>query len=99
MKYTFDPVARTVLGGVLGWIAKSTIPLPSMVSADQGCAAARGPRATVRLCGPTWEDPASIRNTPGSQSCRSKPTSIAATSSERARRYGSTLPILARVRS
>ena len=28
-----------------------------MVLADQGCAAARGPRATVRLCGPTWEDP------------------------------------------
>lgn len=76
-----DPVARIVLGGVLGWIAKRTIPLPSMVSADQGCAATRGPRATVRLGGPTWEDPASIRNPPGSQSCRSKPTPIAATTS------------------
>src|ERR1700735_5176959 len=45
------------LGGVLGWIAKRTIPLPSRASADQGCGGARGPRATVRLCGPTWEDP------------------------------------------
>jgi hypothetical protein len=72
------------LGGTLGSIAENTVPFRApdcLVPAGQGCAATRYPRAAVRLHGPTWESPASIRNTLGFQSCRAKPTLIAAATS------------------
>jgi hypothetical protein len=56
------PCCMDRLGGALGSIAKKTIPFrerDSVVPAGQGCAAVRYPRATVRLCGPTWESPTS----------------------------------------